>query len=387
MIDTIIKGNGKSRTVKAPSDMPADFSTWREQLIAGTGFLDVNLNTATGTDAGCDVVGTPLSKANLLQDDVASELELTPLEATVNDALRALASRGGSFILDITFASALSGLPFTVSGGGFTFSGTVPVGLAVQVDAPYPNMAYTVICDGNYSTVTTTNFFGLYPVWVAPISNVLAENTWGQIGQAVSSGVVPPSWAVGSEKDVVLTTGETLTMQIYGLGHDDLAGGGKARLTFGMKNLMAATRTMNSTNTNVGGYTGSQMYAWLMGTLYPALPADLLAVIKPVVKRTSAGGLSPVINTSSIPIFLLSEIEAFGTTQYSAAGEGTQYPIFTNAASRVKRLANGSGGNITWWCRSPHVGDAARFTTVSNFGDGTSHVASAEDGVCVAFCI
>jgi hypothetical protein len=48
-------------------------------------------------------------------------------------------------------------------------------------------------------------------------------------------------------------------------------------------------------------------------------------------------------------IFLFSEIEIFGTNTESFTGEGTQYPIFTNAASRVKRLSNGTGGASIWW--------------------------------------
>ena len=34
MKDTVIKGNGKSRSVKAPTDMPATFEEWRTQLLS-----------------------------------------------------------------------------------------------------------------------------------------------------------------------------------------------------------------------------------------------------------------------------------------------------------------------------------------------------------------
>ena len=44
MKDTTIKGNGKSSIIRAPSDMPATFEEWRQQLIAGNGYLDVVLN-------------------------------------------------------------------------------------------------------------------------------------------------------------------------------------------------------------------------------------------------------------------------------------------------------------------------------------------------------
>lgn len=110
MKDTSIKGNGKSSIIKAPSDMPETFETWREQLIAGQGYLDVRLNTdVTGANAGCDVVGTPLNKANLLSDTTKAALELDGTDPTVNDALYALKERalplsGGTLTgnLDIT---------------------------------------------------------------------------------------------------------------------------------------------------------------------------------------------------------------------------------------------------------------------------------------------
>ena len=85
MKDTVIKGNGKSRSIKAPTDMPETFEEWRTQLLAGTATLDIGLNAA-----GCDAVGTALTKANMLSDTTKSALELTDSDPTVNDALYAL---------------------------------------------------------------------------------------------------------------------------------------------------------------------------------------------------------------------------------------------------------------------------------------------------------
>ena len=61
---------------------------------------------------------------------------------------------------------------------------------------------------------------------------------------------------MGDEKNISVN-GETLTLVIVGFGHDDLASGGKAGITFGLKHLMKDTRQMNSSNTNSGGFTGS----------------------------------------------------------------------------------------------------------------------------------
>ena len=216
---------------------------------------------------------------------------------------------------------------------------------------------------------------------------ILANNTWEQIGQAIADNEVPATWTVGSEKDILLSTGEVLTTHIWGENHDDLTAGGKARFTFGLKNLMAATRYMNATDTNVGGFTGSELYGWLNGYLFNLLPPDLRAIIKPVDKKTSAGNQSATINTDSMKIFLPSEVECFGTTTYSAAGEGSQYPIFTDAASRIKRLENGAGAASIWWERSPSASYATHFCAVDSGGSAYYNGASVSRGVCFGFCV
>lgn len=63
-----------------------------------------------------------------------------------------------------------------------------------------------------------------------------------------------------------------------------------------------------------------------MATYKSQLPAALRNVIKTVKKKSgTGGGSSSGTQTTNDDLFLLSEIEIFGTTTYSVAGEGTQY--------------------------------------------------------------
>lgn len=219
-------------------------------------------------------------------------------------------------------------------------------------------------------------------------SEVLAENTWAQIAQAVADkDPILDVWQVGDTKDEVIA-GETLTFAIMGKNMDDLAdGSGKAGLTFGMTQLMAARRQMNSSNTNSGSFAGSAMYSWLSGTIYPNLPTELKDAIKAVNKKTSAGGGSSVIRTDAMYLWLFSEIEVFGTTTYSRAGEGTQYPYFATSSERIKRLSNGTGAASYWWERSPSRNDSYYFCNVIPSGSANSYGASHSSGVCFGFCI
>ena len=96
-------------------------------------------------------------------------------------------------------------------------------------------------------------------------------------------------------------------------------------------------------------------------------------------KLTSAGGESPTINTTADKLFLLSEVEIFGSRTYSASGEGTQYDYYKAGNSRVKNC-NGSANS---WCeRSPHIGISAYFADV----DARYGAASYEFGMAFGFC-
>lgn len=103
MQDTVIKGNGRSRIIKGPADMPATYEEWRAQVMAGTAQLDVSVNPDTTESGGISQLGTPLNKANLLTDEVAALFGLMD-DATIDAMFRALwslrAAKNGFATLD-----------------------------------------------------------------------------------------------------------------------------------------------------------------------------------------------------------------------------------------------------------------------------------------------
>ena len=283
-----------------------------------------------------------------------------------------------------------SGAVVTATNGTKTFSGTVPSNgvLSLTITA---SGTYTVTATKSGETtdpvsaaITTSG--QTYSVECLFFNSVLSKNTWAQIAKASAAGKASQLWSVGDTKDITVGS-ETLTLVIMGFNHDDLASGGKAGITFGMKNLMATTRRMNASNTNSGGFTGSEMYSWLQNTLLPTLPSDLQAVLKSVNKKTSAGSQSSTINTNSMKLFLFSEIEIFGSTPYSKAGEGSQYSYFATAANRIKYLSNGSGSAGWWWERSPNGGNSSNFCSVDSNGSANFNGADYAYGVCFGFCV
>ena len=132
------------------------------------------------------------------------------------------------------------------------------------------------------------------------------------------------------------------------------------------------------------------MYSYLNTTLYNQLPADLRSVIKQVNKKTSAGNTSTTVNADAMRLWLPSLNEVYGSHSYSwcSNNEGSKYSIFTNDASRIKNMSNGSGSANWWWLRSPYLSHSTHFCYVYFNGSvGSGSNASDAIGVCLGFCV
>lgn len=247
------------------------------------------------------------------------------------------------------------------------------------------------------------------PVFVTTSFN-FEKASWADIAAISESGRAAAYFGVGEEKTIELTTGEKVTLVILGFNHDDLTGGGKAGMTIGMKNLLATTYKMNSSNTNAGGWNGSAMRTSTMATLLSQLPADLRNVIKQVNKKATAGSQSTTITTSVDKLFLFALAElasktglenSTGTSIKNNAAtyeqEGTQYEYFKNTVgdadiykacpALVKKLSNGGGSAHGWWLRSPSLGGSTNFWYVTSSGGVGYGVASNSHGVSFGFCV
>ena len=204
-------------------------------------------------------------------------------------------------------------------------------------------------------------------------------------------------WSVGDAKDFTVN-GETLTTEIVGFNHDQLTSGGTAGITFGTRDCMAALRQMNSTNTNEGGYTNSDLYNWLTTTVYNGLQSDLKSVIKAVNKQTTGGYTDTSVHTESMKVWLFSLSETTDDSS-SAPGypnsEGARYPIFTGDASTVKKLSNGNGEDTYWWLRSPGAGySSGAYDYYKGFfcigvrgGRSYDGTPTSQHGICFGFCV
>lgn len=382
MKDTSIKGNGKSSIIKAPSDMPDTFAAWREQLLAGQGYLDVQLNTdTTGANAGCNEVGTALNKANLLSDTTKAALELSQSDPTVNDALYALSQKGSPAEVHVI---ADNGTQVTMTKGGKTLTAMVSGGEAVLYPTELGEWTIKYTFDSSQKTKQwKLEVIGIVYVYPFTIGDNLNDTDWADIDICGRLGMAQQFFKVGDSKTVNIG-GTNYEVQIIGFNHDDKVSGGKAAYSFQLVDCLNQTQQMNTGNTNTGGWNGSAMRG-RMSTYKSQLPAALRNVIKTVKKKSgTGGGSSSGTQQTNDDLFLLSEIEIFGTTTYSVAGEGTQYEWYKAGNSRIKKV-NGSAGS--WWERSPYSGGTIYFCYVDSSGDASFGNASDSSGVSFGFCV
>lgn len=270
-----------------------------------------------------------------------------------------------------------------------------------------------------------------------------AETSWSDIAKLSESGYAASVFKVGDEKQITLTTGETVTMVILGFDHDDLAsGGGKAGITLGTKNSLATSYAMNSSSTNSGGWKASKMRTDTMSMLYGYLPADVKSLVKKVTKKTALYESSGALDSTTDKLFLFSLEEVMGTNMYSSTfqrsftGEGSQYAYFQNATIPKPTSGTGSFSTLSgtgcfyttdtsvasgytnrfgeskstsanayynynnakakgdsattassWWLRSPYCNDSGFFCYVGSSGYSCDYPANSAYGVAFGFCI
>nr|UVX77722.1 MAG: hypothetical protein [Bacteriophage sp.] len=195
---------------------------------------------------------------------------------------------------------------------------------------------------------------------------------------------------------------------IIGIEHDDLVtainGKTKAAITIQTERMLYLDTTteynasynashecgyINGSSTNSGGWEGCARRTWCNNVYKKCLPTYIQNMMKQVKKLTSVGSQSSTIKVSNDYAFLPSEIEIYGSTTYSYAGEGKQYQYFKNAtANRYKKPRfDDSVVSGHYWERSPYFGSESRFCHVGVSGNSYYGDASNFYGIVPCLCI
>ena len=264
-------------------------------------------------------------------------------------------------------------------------------------------------------------------ITVTAISNTLNSNSWATIKAVSDAGQGANYWDVGDTKQITINgkVGNTnisnlaINVFIIGFNHNASREGsnrihfkiGKIGNTqvglcdseYGNYTSTSGAFTMNTSNTNSGGWANSHMRKTVLGsdasptspranTLLAALPADLRAVMKPITKysdNTGGGNNTASYVTSTTDYLpLLSEFEYHGTRTYANSAEQNfqqQYAYYQAGNSKVHYKHNATGTAALAWCRSVHAANTSHFCLVATYGSASNDNAHGSLAVAPGF--
>ena len=230
---------------------------------------------------------------------------------------------------------------------------------------------------------------------IGPVGVSFATDSWETIAAVAENGTASQFYSIGDTKNITISGVGTITLEIADFDHDYLSGStsaSKAGISMITRDLLPNTRQMNSSDTNVGGFPASALYDYLNGTILNGLPSDLRSALKTTYKWYGTGNNTTNGQWHGSKVWMPLEYEMFGKTTYSPAterstGNARKYPIFTDNASRVKKLNNGSGEANWYWEASPFASYTAFFCIVDGYGGANVNSASDTYGVCFGLSI
>ena len=255
-----------------------------------------------------------------------------------------------------------------------------------------------------------------------PISNVFNDNSWDIIKQAVNDGVASSYWKVGDRKEVILNgsvgNGKTFSNTItycYILGFDhnksvESGGAHALHIGFGASALSGGAYiaycdsqqgssvsstgyfSMNSSNTNSGGWNSCQMKSTICPAFKNALPTELKNNIRAVTKWQNDGN-STTGQSSSNEIWLLSEMEIFGSAKQSKyTANQLQYDFYKgvtgwSAAPTIKYKDTFTSEAVRQWERSACSIYSEEFCFVNTNGFADFGSAYLSSGFAPCLCL
>lgn len=217
--------------------------------------------------------------------------------------------------------------------------------------------------------------------------------------EAADAGIISLSdyWTVGDVRSISLSAmsatgvGESHSAQkadfvLMNKGGKTLASGTTCSFIVGMKNCLATTGYMNSSDTNSGGWNSCKRRTWCNSVFYNAIPTALRPIFKQF-KNVTASGASTSTTTSTDYFALPSEKEVFGSVTYAnstAESSNSQFEWYKTSSNRVKKV---NGSAYYWWGRSPYSGISSNFCFVTSDGSADANLASYTFGISPFGCI
>lgn len=303
---------------------------------------------------------------------------------------------GGSMVIMLRVLG-ISGTTISATCDGNTVSGTIGSVGYLYLKLKTLGVWSVTASKSGYSFTQDVKVFryGITECW-ALAKKAFYDCTPAEIQAIAKSGMANQYWAIGDYHKITLTTGEEIEVAIADFNHDVTPGGVTIPLTLAMRQCLNTKYPMNATATIAGSWPKTLLRTSTLPSILASFPDDWRNIITKAKKLTGLvtdTNVTPSIIESSDDLWLFSEVElSGGTTGLSGTtspGEGTQYPLFSDAASRIRTSA---GTATYWWTRSP-VWKYAQYSSFKLvYPDGTlrmtdSNANNKSYAVCLGFCV
>ena len=342
-------------------------------------------------------------------------------DAESDTAAVSVTENGGAYTATVHFCrlvlTAPIGSAITASCGDATLTATITGSDETGSVTLYPPTlgSWTITAtkgDDSTSEAINATEYKDYTLTLDYVNPVLDKNEWKVIKKVADADKGANYWAVGDTKRITLngkvgaTTISNLKVDAFIIGFNHNSGKeGSNRIHFLLGKIggkfvglvdsyydpsgyatTSGAFTMNTSNTNSGGWAKTQMRSTVLGaasdptnptanTLLAALPADLRAVMKSVTKYTdNTGGGSnsaSAVTATTDYLWLLAEFEVFGSRTYANSSEPSsqaQYEYFKAGNSKIAYKHSAAETAAAWRLRSPYSSRSTYFCAVDSGG-------------------
>ncbi len=227
-----------------------------------------------------------------------------------------------------------------------------------------------------------------YPSYFKVTANVedLADYTWAEIANLANLGVASSIFNIGDTKEFTCTDGWVGTATIIGFNHDTKTDGGLANITFDLKYMYKDKGWMNATNTNVGGWEGTEMRNTILPAILATFPDDIRNNIKAVKKSTGVSSGSTQTTSDELWLLSMTEVGLEGFS-YDAPDNSTVYDYYSYGGAFFRNKSTFGNSIDSWYTRSPHFSNGSYFCSINDTGGGSFNNASVISGIVAGFCL
>lgn len=151
---------------------------------------------------------------------------------------------------------------------------------------------------------------------------------------------------------------ENISLKIAGFNRYFLENGEQlSSIDFIADKTLYTEKQMNSTSTNVGGWSSAPLNTWLNNRFYAGLPLNIRQLIKKVKVKSRAGEKSTSTVDSFCYIYIPAVSELVSTSPFNASpyiGESDAVPIcIPHMTAEERIIVNYTGEAVDYWTRSP----------------------------------